>query len=70
MTFGTVRTFDSADGCGYVHPEDGRDDLLFFVSHDDDTGQALRRGDHVEFGVIYGPKGPEAADVHVALKRR
>ena len=66
MTFGTVQTFDADEGYGSIHPEDGHGDLPFFVSTGDEAGHVLHHGDHVEFDVIHGPKGPEAADVHVA----
>ena len=65
MDLGTVQEFDADEGYGSIHPEDGHSDLPFFVESDTAKNVlVLRRGDHVEFDVIHGAKGPEAVDVH------
>ena len=62
MTHGIVSGFSAADGFGMIHPDDERGDLRF--SAESVAGnRTITVGDHVEFDVVHGPKGPEAVDV-------
>jgi CspA family cold shock protein len=60
---GTVKWFDRSKGFGFISREGGTD---VFVHHSAIQGEGfhnLDEGQHVEFGVEQGPKGPKAVDV-------
>jgi CspA family cold shock protein len=61
---GTVKWFSDAKGYGFITPESGEKDL--FVHHSAIVGEGFRslaEGDHVEFSVEQGAKGPAATNV-------
>jgi len=60
---GTVKWFNNAKGFGFIGREDGPD---VFVHHTGIAGEkfkTLREGDRVEFDIVEGPKGQQAANV-------
>ena len=60
---GTVKWFNDAKGFGFITREQGPD---VFVHHTAITAEGFRslaEGDAVEFDVIQGPKGLQAANV-------
>lgn len=63
MPQGTVKWFSNEKGFGFITPEEG-DDL--FVHHSAitmDGYRTLNEGQRVEFDVVEGPKGKQAANV-------
>ena len=63
MSKGKVKWFDNKKGYGFITPEDGKD---VFVHHSAITGdgyKTLEEGQEVEFDIIQGPKGEQAANV-------
>jgi CspA family cold shock protein len=60
---GTVKWFNDAKGYGFIAREDGDD---VFVHYSAITGagfRSLNEGQAVEFDVVDGPKGKQAANV-------
>jgi len=63
MTEGTVKWFNDSKGFGFIEQPDGKD---VFVHHSSIAGEgfkSLQEGDAVEFDIVDGPKGPQAANV-------
>jgi len=64
MAQGTVKWFSDQKGFGFITTEDDQDDV--FVHHSAIQGagfKTLNEGDRVEFEVVEGPKGKQAANV-------
>ncbi|HUP18505.1 MAG TPA: cold-shock protein [Gemmatimonadota bacterium] len=60
---GTVKWFNDAKGFGFIQQENGPDVFVHFSSIQGDGFKSLAENDKVEFEVIDGPKGPQAANV-------
>ena len=67
MPTGTVKKFFAERGFGFITPDGGGDDVFAHVSAIRETGsEELVEGQHVEFEVEQGPKGPQAKSVRSA----
>ena len=67
METGTVKWFNDAKGFGFITREGGRPDV--FVHHTAIVSEGFRslaEGDRVQFDVVQGPKGAQAANVRKA----
>lgn len=60
---GTVKWFNAKKGFGFISDEDGKDVFVHFSALNMDGFKVLDDGDSVEFDVIDGEKGPQAANV-------
>lgn len=61
---GTVKWFNDQKGFGFIAPENGSKDVFVHHSAIMSAGfRSLTEGDHVEFSIEQGPKGPSAANV-------
>ena len=60
---GTVKWFNAKKGFGFVSDEEGNDVFVHFSALQMDGFKVLDEGDKVEFEVINGEKGPQAANV-------
>ncbi len=61
---GTVKWFNAAKGYGFLGPNDGGKDVFVHYSAIQASGyKELKEHDVVQFEVIEGAKGPQAANV-------
>ena len=60
---GTVKWFNDAKGYGFISREGGPDVFVHFSAIQGSGFKSLAEGDHVEFEIVQGQKGPQAADV-------
>ena len=60
---GTVKWFNDKKGFGFISDEEGNDVFVHFSALQMDGFKVLDEGDEVEFEVIEGEKGPQAANV-------
>ena len=60
---GTVKWFNAKKGFGFISDEEGNDVFVHFSALQMDGFKGLDEGDEVEFEVIDGEKGPQAANV-------
>ena len=63
---GTVKWFNAAKGYGFIQRNGGEDIFVHFSAIQGDGYRNLQEGAAVEFDVVKGPKGVQAANV-VAL---
>jgi CspA family cold shock protein len=62
MTVGTVKWFNASKGYGFIAQDEGND-VFVHVSAIQDASQSLDQGETVEFDIVQGRKGPQAANV-------
>ncbi len=60
---GTVKWFNDAKGYGFIERPDGDDVFVHFSAIEGDGFKTLAEGDSLEFDVVEGPKGKQAANV-------
>ena len=60
---GTVKWFNDAKGYGFISREGGPDVFVHFSAIQGNGFKSLAEGDRVEFEIVQGQKGPQAADV-------
>ena len=63
VAIGTVKWFNDAKGFGFISQEGGEDVFAHFSAIQGDGFKTLAEGDRVEFDVVTGPKGLQAANV-------
>ena len=63
MKTGTVKWFNAKKGYGFISDEEGNDVFLHYSALLMEGFKVLEEGDHVEFEVVEGEKGPQAANV-------
>ena len=63
MKTGTVKWFNAKKGYGFISDENGTDIFGHFSALNRDGFKVLEEGDKVEYEVIDGEKGPQAANV-------
>ena len=63
MENGTVKWFNDAKGFGFITREGGPDVFVHHTAIVADGFRSLSEGDRVEFDVVQGPKGLQAAGV-------
>ena len=60
---GTVKWFNSSKGYGFIKRETGEDVFVHFSAIQESGYRTLEEGVAVEFEVVKGPKGLQAANV-------
>ena len=60
---GTVKWFNDAKGFGFITMEGGEDVFVHFSAIQAQGFRSLAEGSQVEFDVVQGPKGLQAANV-------
>ena len=60
---GTVKWFNDAKGFGFIGREGGPDVFVHFTAIETTGFKSLAEGDQVEFEIVQGQKGPQAANV-------
>ncbi len=66
MANGTVKWFNDAKGFGFIAQEGGQDVFVHHTAITMEGFRSLAEGDAVEFDVVEGPKGLQAANVRKA----
>ena len=62
---GTVKWFSADKGFGFIEKEDGGDVFVHFSAIQADGFKTLNEGQQVEFDVVSGARGDQAANVRV-----
>ena len=62
---GKVKWFSSEKGYGFIQRDNGSDVFVHFSAIQNDGFKTLNEGQDVEFEVVEGNRGPQAANVQV-----
>jgi CspA family cold shock protein len=60
---GKVKWFNAGKGFGFIETEEGKDVFVHFSSIQTEGFKTLDEGQDVEFEVVQGVRGPQAANV-------
>ena len=60
---GTVKWFNASKGFGFIQRRDGNDVFVHYSAIQGENYKTLEEGQAVEFDVVTGPKGEQAANV-------
>ena len=60
---GQVKWFNNTKGYGFIGHDDGPDVFVHYTAITSDGFRTLNEGDAVEFEIVQGAKGPQAANV-------
>ncbi len=64
MATGTVKWFSAEKGYGFISVgEDGKDVFVHYSAIQADGFRSLQEGQQVQFDIVDGKKGPQAANV-------
>ncbi|HEX3028629.1 MAG TPA: cold-shock protein [Clostridia bacterium] len=67
MERGRVKWFNAEKGFGFIERDGGNDVFVHFSAINMDGFKTLEEGTEVEFDVVEGAKGPQAANVVKAM---
>jgi CspA family cold shock protein len=60
---GTVKWFNASKGYGFIERQGGKDVFVHFSAIQADGYRTLQEGQRVEFDIVDGARGPQAANV-------
>ncbi len=60
---GKVKWFNAEKGYGFIEGQDGKDVFVHFSAIEQEGFKSLEEGQEVEFNVVEGARGPQAANV-------
>ncbi len=60
---GKVKWFDNKKGYGFIVPESGKEVFVHHTAIQGEGYKSLAEGEEVEFDIVQGPKGEQAANV-------
>lgn len=60
---GKVKWFNAEKGYGFIETEEGGDVFVHFSAIQTDGFKTLEEGQSVEFDIVEGARGPQAANV-------
>ncbi|MGI6551915.1 MAG: cold-shock protein [Clostridia bacterium] len=60
---GKVKWFNQEKGYGFIERDDGDDVFVHFSAIQEEGFKTLAEGQEVEFEIVQGPRGPQAANV-------
>ena len=63
MAHGKVKWFSNQKGYGFITPENGNDVFVHHSAIQGDGYKTLKEGQEVDFDIVKGPKGEQAANV-------
>jgi CspA family cold shock protein len=66
VAIGSVKWFNEAKGFGFIQQDGGEDVFVHYSAVQSDGFKTLAEGERLEFDVVRGPKGLQAANVRRA----
>ncbi len=63
MALGKVKWFNDSKGYGFIEQDGGGDVFVHFTAIKQEGFKTLKPDEVVQFEVVNGPKGPQAANV-------
>ncbi len=60
---GKIKWFDNKKGYGFIVPENGKEVFVHHTAIKAEGYRSLAEGEEVEFDIVQGPKGEQAANV-------